>query len=93
MTNDDPERLHTGRTRDDHVVYLADPVVPAHSLEAGSSQDDGSKVVLLIQLLETRVQVPTLERPQLRKNTSETDVHSGLLAPFLNMKMNRLLLQ
>ena len=48
------------RTRIWSELYLADPVVPAHPLEASSSQDDGSKVLLLIQLLQTCVQVSTL---------------------------------
>lgn len=51
----------TGRTSDNPKLYLADPVLPAHSFEAGGSQDDGSKVLLLVQLLQTCVQVPTLQ--------------------------------
>lgn len=50
----------TQRVRYDHELYLADPVLPAHSPEAGSGQDNGSEVLLLIQLLQTRVQVPAL---------------------------------
>ncbi len=65
------------RTSDAHELYLTDPVLPAHSSEAGSSQDDGSKVLLLVQLLQTCVQVPTLQ-PAAKENTSETNVHSGL---------------
>lgn len=51
----------TQRALYDQELYLADPVLPAHSPEAGSGQDNGSKVLLLIQLLQTRVQVPTLK--------------------------------
>ena len=51
--------------------YLADAVVPAHPSEAGSSKDDGGVVLLLIQLLQTCVQVPTLEN-KAKDNTSET---------------------
>lgn len=50
----------TGRTGDDPAQYLVDPVLPAHPFEAGSSQDDGGKVLLLVQLLQTCVQVATL---------------------------------
>lgn len=50
----------TVRTGDDPAQYLADPILPAHPFEAGSSQDDGGKVLLLVQLLQTRVQVATL---------------------------------
>lgn len=43
------------------LVYLADPAVPAHTAQSCCSQDDGSKVLLLIQLLQSSVQVPSLE--------------------------------
>ena len=42
------------------LVYLTDPAVPAHTAQSCCSQDDGIKVLLLIQLLQTSVQVPSL---------------------------------
>lgn len=53
-----------------HHLYLADPIFPAHPPEAGSSQDDGGELILLIQLLQTRVQVPSLERVQEKHGSS-----------------------
>lgn len=41
-------------------THLGDPVVPAHPPEACSSQDDGGEVLLLVQLLQTSVEIPTL---------------------------------
>lgn len=57
------------RTGDDPAQYLADPVLPAHPFEAGSSQDDGGKVLLLVQLLQTCVQVAALGDDGSGKNT------------------------
>lgn len=74
------QRLHRRGTSHDHELYLADAVLPAHSPEAGSSQDDGSEVLLFVQLLQTRVQVPALETTA-EENTPETNIHSGMLAP------------
>lgn len=41
-------------------THLGDPVVPAHPPEPSGRQDDGGKVLLLVQLLQTCVEVPTL---------------------------------
>lgn len=48
-------------TWDDAKHYLTDPLLPAHPFKASCSQDDGGKVVLLVQLLQTSIQVATLE--------------------------------
>lgn len=71
-----------GGASDDPKLYLADPVLPAHSLKAGCSQDDGCEVLLLVQLLQTRVQVPTLKMTA-KGNTSKTSVLAFLLKLLL----------
>lgn len=43
-------------------THLGDPAVPAHPPEACGRQDDGGKVLLLVQLLQAGVEVPTLGR-------------------------------
>lgn len=67
---------------DDPKLYLADPVFPAHSLKAGCSQDDGCEVLLLVQLLQPRVQVPTL-KVTAKGNTSKTSVLASSLELLL----------
>ena len=42
--------------------YLADASIPAHPLQARGGQDDGRVILLVVQLLEPSVQVPSLER-------------------------------
>lgn len=51
-------------------THLGDPVVPAHPPEACGSQDDGGEVLLLVQLLQTCVEIPTLGM-SVQENTSE----------------------
>lgn len=41
-------------------THLGDPVLPAHPPETRRRQDDGGEVLLLVQLLQTRVEVPAL---------------------------------
>ena len=42
--------------------YLADATVPSHPLQARGGQDDGREILLVVQLFEPSVQVPSLER-------------------------------
>lgn len=76
----------TERTSDDQKLYLADPVIPAHSPETCSSQDNGSIVLLFIELLQTRVQVPTLEATA-KEKISEKTIQSCSLAPSPETKV------
>lgn len=43
-------------------THLGDPAVPAHPLQARRRQDDGGEVLLLVQLLQPRVEIPALGR-------------------------------
>lgn len=43
-------------------THLGDAALPAHPPEARGRQDDGGEVLLLVQLLQTRVEVPALGR-------------------------------
>lgn len=40
--------------------HLTDTALPAHALETSCSQNDGSVVIFLIQLLQTSIQVASL---------------------------------